>query len=198
MPPFAPGAALALALLAGGLLLHPGDGVVAAAARAVAADGPAASRAVVVPREVLDSMNQRFLEHNEHWDEASRMNRLTQLLRSGGPTQLEYMGCLQGRVHRDTVRVRGWEEARDLIQLQFGVDGDCEHVPDLVGTWHTHPYRADTDGAPVKTRDLSASDLSSFAEGRDPVILVLWDVDSLTVALRHGGRVIHPAPAVVR
>lgn len=171
----------------------------AADAASLRRGAPARPAAVLLPERVVASMNDRFLENNRHWDEAPRMNRLTQLLRSGGPTQLEYMGCLRGSTAGDTVRVWGWEEARGLIQLQFGVDGSCDHVPDLVGTWHTHPYRAGPDGRPVKTRRLSPSDLESFEEGGDRVIVVLWDVDSLTAAVRDGdGRVIHPAAAVVR
>lgn len=200
-----PAAALPASLL---LLLLPGVGVAplfsqSAGAEPSAGAGPSAAtgsrHTVVLPERVLSSMNERFRENNEHWDDAPRMNRLTQLLGNGGPTQLEYMGCLQGRISRDTLRIRDWEEARDLIQLQFAVDGSCEHVSDLVGTWHTHPFRADAHGRPVKTRDLSPSDLESLTEGRDRMILVLWDVDSLTVAVREeGGRVIHPAPMVIR
>lgn len=191
------GTPLAAALVLTPLLqLLPAAGVSALRSQPPPPDAPAT---VVVPGRVLSSMNRRFLEYNEHWDDASRMNRLTQLLRSGGPTQLEYMGCLQGDVSGDTVRIRDWEEARGMVQLQFGVEGSCDHVPDLLGTWHTHPYRAAADGHPVKTRDLSPNDLESFAEGRNRVILVLWDVDSITVAIRdRRGRVIHPAPAVIR
>lgn len=155
--------------------------------------------AVLIPERVLVSMSERFVEYNEHWDEAPEMNRITRMVRSGGPTQLEYMGCLQGEVSGDTVRIGAWQEARDLVQLPFGVGGTCEHVPELIGTWHTHPFRADASGRPVKTRGLSRNDLESFATGDDRLILVLWDVDSLTVALRNGeGEVIHPVPTVVR
>lgn len=158
-----------------------------------------AARVVVVARSVLATMNRRFLESNEHWDVAPRMNSLTQMVRSGGRTQLEYLGCLQGRVSGDTVRIRDWQEARDLVRLQFGVDGDCGHVPDLLGTWHTHPYRADVTGEPIKSRDLSPSDLGAFEVEDFLVIAVLWDVDSLTVALRDGaGGVLHPAPVLIR
>ena len=200
-----PAAALLLALL---FLLLPGVGTGPLSSQSAGAEpspapgspaSPASGRTVVLPERVLASMNERFRQNNEHWDEAPRMNRLTQLLGNGGPTQLEYMGCLQGRISRDTLRIRDWKEARDLIQLQFAVDGSCEHVSNLVGTWHTHPFRADASGRPVKTRNLSPSDLDSFTEGRDRMILVLWDVDSLTVAVRdESGRVVHPATMVIR
>lgn len=161
------------------------------------------AEAVVLPGSVLASMNQRFRESNEHWDEAPARKRTARyrFRMSGGgrPTQLEYMGCLQGRVVHDTLRIRGWREARDLIQFQFGVDGSCEHVPDLVGTWHTHPFRIEAVGGdPIKERSLSVADLASFRNGGDLVILALWDVDSVDVALRRQpGEVLHPAPLVV-
>lgn len=159
---------------------------------------PPSIRAVVLPRPVLSSMNARFRESNEHWEDAPEMNRLTQMLGTGGPTQLEYMGCLRGHVAGDTLRIRGWQEPRDLIRLQFAVDGSCDHVRDLVGTWHTHPYRADAGGDPVKKRSLSRDDLETFRKSRDLVIVAVWDVDSLDVAVRGpDGGVIHPAPLVV-
>lgn len=197
---FAPGGSLAvLLLLAATFQLVPATGVASLRVQDDSPDARDAPRTVLVPEGVVASMNERFLEFNEHWDEAPRMNRITQMLRSGGPTQLEYMGCLQGEVEDDTVRIRGWEEARDLVQLQFGVGGSCEDVPDLLGTWHTHPFRADVYGHPVKTRGLSRSDLESFAGGDHRLLLVLWDVDSLTVALRsRAGEVVHPAPTVTR
>lgn len=199
-PPSLPGGPLALALLlATAFAGLPAAGAAASQVQSQGPDAADAPRAVVIPERVLESMNERFVENNEHWDEAPRMNSITQLLRSGGPTQLEYLGCLQGEVSDDTVRVRAWAEARDLVQLQFGVDGTCDHVPDLLGTWHTHPYRADVRGRPIKSRGLSASDLESFAEGADRMILVLWDVDSLAAAVRAGdGEPVHPAPTVVR
>lgn len=162
---------------------------------------PPPADAVVLPEPVLASMNERFLANNEHWDEAP--------VRKGGAryrmqgvdraTPLEYMGCLQGEVRNDTLRIHGWREPRDLVQFQFGVDGSCEQVPDLVGTWHTHPYRVErVGGEPVKVPSLSPADLRTFAEGRDAVILAVWDVDSVDAATRGpGGEVVHPAPVVV-
>lgn len=186
-------------LLATTLAILPATGAASSRGQSDARATGVVPRTVVIPRPVLTSMNERFVENNEHWEDAPRMNSITQLLRSGRPTQLEYLGCLQGEVTDSTVRVRAWAEARDLVQLQFGVDGTCDHVPDLLGTWHTHPYRADVRGRPIKSRGLSPSDLESFAAGDDRMILVLWDVDSLTVAVRNGdGEPVHPVPAVVR
>jgi hypothetical protein len=162
-------------------------------------DLPRGPRALVVPDAVRSSINRKFRLNNEHWDEVADMNQLEQMLGTGGPTQREYMGCLQGRVARDTVWVTGWAEAADLKQGQFWVDGSCEAVPRFLGTWHTHPYRADLDGKPLKERGLSVLDLETFRKTRDRVAMAVWDVDSLDVAIRReDDTLLHPAPVVLR
>lgn len=156
------------------------------------------ARAIVVDQAVRDSMNAIFTRGNEHWNELGDVNTLTQML-GGKPTQLEYLGCLQGRVERDTVFVTGWEPARNMKRLQFAVTGSCEEVPSRVGTFHTHPYRAATDGRALKERSLSKDDLATFGEGLDPVVFAVWDVDSLDAAARSpDGVVRHPAGVAVR
>jgi hypothetical protein len=155
--------------------------------------------ALVVPQAVRGSMSRRFLANNEHWDEVAEMNQLEQMLGTAGPTQREYMGCLQGRVRRDTVWVTGWTEAADLKQGQFWVDGNCDGVPRFLGTWHTHPYRADSHGRPLKERALSQLDLETFRRGADLVTMAVWDVDSLDAAIhRPDGTILYPAPVVIR
>jgi hypothetical protein len=155
--------------------------------------------ALVLPAAIRSSMNRLFLDNNEHWDEVGDMNQLEQMLGTVGPTQLEYMGCLQGHIQRDTVWVTGWTEAADLKQSQFWVDGSCEGVKNFVGRWHTHPYRANLEGRPTKERALSDLDLRTFREGQDVVTIAVWDVDSLDAAIRRpDGRVLHPAPVVVK
>src|SRR2546427_6295486 len=90
-------------------------------------------------------------------------------------------------------------QAAHLKQLQFAVAGDCDGVPDLVGTWHTHPYRADAAGRAQKEPGLSALDLESFAAARDLVTIVMWDLDSLDAAMKTpDGALRHPAPVAVR
>ena len=156
------------------------------------------ARAIVVDQAVRDSMNAIFTRGNEHWNELGEVNTLTQML-GGKPTQLEYLGCLQGRVERDTVFVTAWEPARNMKRLQFAVTGSCDDVPARVGTFHTHPYRAATDGRALKERSLSKDDLATFGEGVDPVVFAVWDVDSLDAAARTpDGLVRHPAGVVVR
>ena len=155
-------------------------------------------RAIVVDQAVRDSMNAIFTRGNEHWDELAEVNTLTQML-GGKPTQLEYLGCLQGRVERDTVFVTGWEPARNMKRLQFAVTGSCEEVAARVGTFHTHPYRAASDGRALKERSLSKADLETFGGGADPVVFAVWDVDSLDAAARSpDGLVRHPAGVAVR
>ncbi|HEX6534094.1 MAG TPA: hypothetical protein VF041_05830 [Gemmatimonadaceae bacterium] len=149
--------------------------------------------AIVIAPDVRDSMNAIWSRSNQHWNELAEVNTLTQMLGSGRPTQREYLGCLIGRFDGDTLRVTGTRPARGMRQLQFAVSGSCDAVPGYVGTWHTHPFRADTAGNAVKERGLSAQDLDTFLRGHDAAVLVVWDVDSLDAAARDGvGAVQHP------
>jgi len=155
--------------------------------------------AVILPLAVRDSMRARWEENNRHWDELSDVNTLTQLLGTGKPTQREYLGCLRGEVSRDTLWISGAGTAHDLKQLQFAVAGSCDGVAQFVGTWHTHPYRADSGGHAIKERELSHRDLETFAAARDLVTIVMWDSDSLDAAAkRPDGTLLHPAPLAVR
>jgi hypothetical protein len=154
---------------------------------------------VVLPAELRGVMSAVWVEHNRHWDELADQNTLTQLLGTGKPTQREYLGCLTGEVQGDTLFVRRLEPAADLKRLQFAVAGNCDAVAQLVGTFHTHPYRADPAGRPLKERGLSIMDLDTFARAPDLVALVMWDRDSLDVATKASdGSVRHPAPLTVR
>jgi hypothetical protein len=183
-------------------------GVVAALAALLAAcsrpqrptAAPASSfAAVIVSGAVLDSMNSIFASANEHWDELEEVNTLTQMLGTGKPTQLEYLGCLTGRPAGDTLWITGWSPARAMKRLQFAVTGSCDGVEGRVGTWHTHPYRAGPGGRPLKERRLSKDDLATFAAGEDLVVIVVWDVDSLDVAARAPGAAVrHPVAVGVR
>ena len=165
-----------------------------------AAQGPTLNFPVVVlPAAIRDSMSAIWTENNRHWNELSGENTLTQMLGTGKPTQREYFGCLTGYDARDTLWVRHLVAAAGLKQLQFAVAGDCSNVADLIGTWHTHPYRADPAGHALKERGLSALDLKTFAAARDLVTLVMWDADSLDVATKGPeGGVRHPVACVIR
>jgi hypothetical protein len=156
---------------------------------------------VVLPSVVRDSINVIFLRNNAHWNELADVNTLTQMLGTGHPTQKEYLGCLIGHSSAggDTVYVTDWVPARDMRQLQYAVTGSCDQVPSVVGTWHTHPFHADSAGRAIKGAVLSTQDLSTFAAGRDLVVLAAWDADSIDAAVRDGrGAVQHPARVVVR
>ncbi|PYO97598.1 MAG: hypothetical protein DMD60_06370 [Gemmatimonadetes bacterium] len=154
---------------------------------------------VVLPAQTRGLMSALWVENNRHWDELADQNTLTQLLGTGKPTQREYLGCLVGDVAGDTLFVRQLVDARHLKQLQFAVAGDCEGVEGLVGSFHTHPYRADAAGHALKERGLSALDLKTFAAAPDLVTVVMWDLDSLDVATKAvDGSVRHPAAVQVR
>ncbi len=177
---------LAIALVACGIL--------------AASDVPAprAFTVVTLPAGMLDSMSAIWSANNLHWNELEDVNTLTQMLGTGKPTQHEYLGCLWGEVARDTLWLRGWVAAENLKQLQFAVTGTCDHVTRFVGTWHTHPYRADLTGHPIKERELSPIDLTTFAAAPDLVTMVMWDADSLDVAAKVAdGSLRHPAPLAV-
>jgi hypothetical protein len=154
---------------------------------------------VVLAPAVRDSINAIFLRFNVHWNELAETNTLTQMLGTGPPTQHEYLGCLVGHASGDTVWVTTWARARDLKQFQFAVTGSCDSVPNMVGAWHTHPYRAAPDGHALKEPGLSPHDLATFAGGKDRAVIAAWDVDSLDAAVRAAdGTVLHPATVVVR
>jgi hypothetical protein len=172
---------------------------IASAGRAQSTSAPARGT-IILGAPVRDSINAIFLRFNEHWDELGQTNTLTQMLGTGHPTQHEYLGCLIGHTRGDTVWVTGWVPAEHLRQLQFAVAGDCDHVQQLLGTWHTHPFRGDPAGSkkPLKEPMLSAVDLSTFAANHDRVTLAAWDRDSIDAAVRlEDGTVVHPASVVV-
>lgn len=154
---------------------------------------------VIVPHAVLESMNAVFTRSNEHWDELADLNTMERMLGTIRPTQREFLGCLQGEVQTGLVRVQSWVPARDMKQLQLAVAGSCDSVPRLIGTWHTHPYRADERNLPIKERQLSAQDLETFGNSRLDLTLVMWDQDSIDAAVRMpDGRVVHPVRVVER
>ena len=159
----------------------------------------AAIGVIVIPADVSDSMAAIFRRGNLHWDELAGESTLTQMLGTGKPTQLEYMGCLRGHAVGDTVWVDGTEPAAGMKRFQFAVTGTCDHVEGLVGTWHTHPYRASPAGKPLKEPVLSSTDLATFSGGADRAVVAVWDADSADAAVRGvNGAVRHPSVIVVR
>lgn len=161
---------------------------------ALAAARRAHDPVIVIPAAVRDSLNNTWSVANRHWNEIGDQNMLTQALGTGKPTQKEYLGCLIGDTDADTFHVIGLVPAHDMKRFQFAVTGSCDSVPGAIGTFHTHPYRAAPTGEALKERGLSSQDLMTFMGGTDRALIVVWDVDSLDVALRSAdGRVVHPA-----
>lgn len=154
--------------------------------------------AVVLAREARDSMDAVFTRDNERWAEQADLNTMERMLATIRPGTREFLGCLQGRVAGDSIVIERWVPAAGLRQLPLAVTGNCDSVPGLLGTWHTHPFRPDSQNLPLKERELSPQDLATFAGSPDAVVLVMWDVDSLDAAVRRGPRVIHPAAVTVR
>jgi proteasome lid subunit RPN8/RPN11 len=168
----------AAAVGAGALTLHPGS-----------------EAAVALSWAARDSMTAVFRTYNRNWDQLADLNTMEKMLGTIRPTQREYLGCLIGRVERGTVFVERWVPARNMKQLQLAVAGNCDSIPGVVGTWHTHPYRADLNNLPVKEPALSAQDLETFAASPWAAALVMWDEDSVDAAARApGGGPVHPVP----
>jgi hypothetical protein len=96
------------------------------------------------------------------------------------------------------VFVEDWVAARDMKRLMVAVTGDCSGHDGFLGTFHTHPYLADSQNRATKQRFLAPQGRISFDQSDDRIELGVWDVDSLDAAVRaEDGQVIHPAPIVV-
>ncbi|HEY8106331.1 MAG TPA: hypothetical protein VIE46_09500 [Gemmatimonadales bacterium] len=179
--------------------------VAALACAALLAGGLGFGRAVlrrddprlVLPKAIRDSMDAVFVASNQHWNELGDLNTLERMLGTVRPTQREYLGCLQGTVRDGAVRVDGWTPASDMKRLQLAVTGNCDGVPRLVGTWHTHPFRADAQNLPLKERTLSPQDLRTFNATGYSASIVIWDVDSIDAAVRAPDASVHH-PAAIR
>src|SRR2546427_6586075 len=138
-------------------------------------------------------------DNTRHWDELAGVNTLTQLLGTAKPTQREYLGCLAGDVAHDTLWVRELLSADQLRQLQFAVAGNCNQVDRLIGTWHTHPYRAGPDGRALQERGLSAMDLAPFPPARELRPIAIGGVPPVDVGTQApDGSVRHPVPLSLR
>ncbi|MGH7498645.1 MAG: hypothetical protein ACREL3_07330 [Gemmatimonadales bacterium] len=158
---------------------------------------PSGPPVVLLARPARDSMTEVFSRFNEHWNELGDLNTLEKMLGTVRPTQREFLGCLRGTVAGDTIRIDGWTPAAGMKQLQLAVAGNCDSVPRLVGTWHTHPFRADLQNLPIKERRLSPQDLETFTRSSLSVTLVMWDADSIDAAVRNGKAIVHPATLVM-
>lgn len=184
------------------------SGMIARPARALALGGalllaPALPRRVTAPvtisRAVIDSMNVIFEESNRNWDKLQDLNTMERMLGTVRPTQKEYLGCLQGMADTSSVTISGFVPARNMKQLQLAVTGTCDSLPRIIGSWHTHPYHADAENRALKSRVLSPQDLATFAASDERVAIVVWDRDSIDVAVKApDGTIIHSASVQIR
>lgn len=158
---------------------------------------PANFHTVTLPQSVRTSWSLVWSAANHNWQAAPDVPAFLKGTGSGLP--LEYLGCIRGHVHADTLHVTGWATARDLKRWPNSLYGTCHHVLDLVGTWHTHQWDASPDGQPIKWRDLSPKDLSTLALDRGQIAVAVWDRDSLSIATRQpDGTITFPAPDPLR
>jgi len=142
------------------------------------------AQTVVLPRDVLTSMNWLWRVTNTGWEIGE---------------EREFLGCLHGRLGPDTLWIDSWSIPQDLQQLRRAVGGKCVENRNSVGTWHTDHYDGDRTNYDKKTRLLSLGDLATFTGDTALwVTLALWDVDSLDAAVKRRGVIVHPATVVVR
>lgn len=155
------------------------------------------SAVVVLPREVRDSLSAAWSASNLNWDWVPSASTPSAVATASRPTR-SHFGCLTGYATSDTLWVTHLMPAADVRRRQFSVTGDCSRVADVIGTWHTHPYRPGYEGRVVKERGLSGLDFKTFAAGAYPVTIVVWDTDSIDLALKTSEGLRHPAPVIVR
>jgi hypothetical protein len=166
---------------------------------AAAAQEPARRvRVVLLPTAIRDSMSAIWSQSNLNWNEASDASSRTWSMNAVRPTHA-YLGCMTGELTGDTLRVLHLAPAENVRHRESAVTGDCSKVPGVIGTWHTHPYRVGFQGSAIKERGLSGLDLRTFQAAGELLALVVWDSDSLDVAVRAPeGGMRHPAPYVIR
>jgi hypothetical protein len=132
---------------------------------------------------VRDSMNVVFLHSTSGWKKYHpNVNPMN--YGRGSPIWRETMRCLHGKVSTDTLFITSWEAPQGERAFAAAVTGDCQDSDDAVGSWHTHPWKADSLDHPIKTRGLSVGDLRAFRSSSDRVSMAQWDRDSITTAVR--------------
>jgi hypothetical protein len=154
-------------------------------------------RVILVANGVRDSMNVVFLHSTSGWKKYHR-NINPMNYGRGSPIWRETMRCLHGRVSTDTLWITSWEAPRGERAFAAAVTGECDDSDDAVGSWHTHPWRADSLQHPIKTRELSVGDLRAFRASSDRISLAQWDRDSMAGAVRaFNGSMQYPVPVLV-
>jgi hypothetical protein len=140
-------------------------------------------RVILVANDVRDSMNIVFLHATSGWKNYHR-NVNPMIYGRGSPVWREAMRCLHGKISTDTLWITSWEAPRGERAFAAAVTGECDDSDDAVGSWHTHPWRADSLQHAVKTRGLSVGDLRAFRASSDRISLAQWDRDSISGAVR--------------
>jgi hypothetical protein len=154
-------------------------------------------RFILVANDVRDSMNMVFLHSTSGWRKYHNINPAN--YGRGTPIWRETMRCLRGRISTDTLWITAWETPRGLRSFAAAVTGECDDLADAVGSWHTHPWRADSMEKPIKTRGLSVGDMRAFHASADLISLAQWDRDSIAGAVRaFNGSVQYPVPVLVQ
>lgn len=155
-------------------------------------------RVILVANDVRDSMNMVFLHSTSGWRKYQKNVNPANFGR-GTPIWRETMRCLRGRVSGDTLWITAWETPRGERAFAAAVTGECDDSDEAVGSWHTHPWRADSAQKPLKTRGLSVGDLRAFHSSSDLISLAQWDRDSIAGAMRaYNGAVQYPVPVLVQ
>ena len=140
-------------------------------------------RVILVANDVRDSMNLVFLHATSGWKKYHpNVNPMN--YGRGSPIWRETMRCLHGRISTDTLWITSWESPRGERAFAAAVTGECDDSDNSVGSWHTHPWKADSLDHPIKTRGLSVGDLRAFRSSSDRISLAQWDRDSITGAVR--------------
>jgi hypothetical protein len=151
---------------------------------------------ILIANDVRDSMNMVFIHSTAGWRNYHNVNPM--IYGKGTPIWRETMRCLRGRLSADTLWITAWETPKGERGFAAAVTGDCDDRADAVGSWHTHPWRADSVEKPIKTRELSVGDLRAFRMSTDRISLAQWDRDSLAGAVRaFNGSVQYPIPVEV-
>jgi hypothetical protein len=153
---------------------------------------------VVIPTAIRDSMSAIWTHTNRGWDDASGGSVFAPAPIREKPSRA-YFGCLAGKADGDTLRVYHLAPATGLRRRQNSVTGDCSTVPDHIGTWHTHLYRAGYQGHLIKERGLSGFDFRTFAGSAYLITIAMWDADSLALATKGpDGRVESNVRCIIR
>lgn len=155
-------------------------------------------RVILIANDVRDSMNMVFLHSTSGWRKYPTYVNAA-IYGRGTPIWQETMRCLRGHISTDTLWITAWESPHAERAFAAAVTGECQDRSDAVGSWHTHPWRADSIAKPIKIRELSIGDLRAFRASADRIALAQWDRDSMAGAVRaFNGSVQYPVPVLVQ